>query len=111
MLKKRLIPVLILSPRSAGAQPGPACYGQGGVEPTVTDANLLLGRLGAGNPLGGKIALDVKLAEQAIAPLAASLDMDVHALAEGIVRIAVARISAPCLSILSPLVYGKIVSK
>ncbi|MEE8433193.1 MAG: hydantoinase/oxoprolinase family protein [bacterium] len=83
--------ILNVGPRSAGAQPGPACYGQGGVEPTVTDANLLLGRLGAGNPLGGQIALDTNLAEKAIAPLAARLGLDVHALAEGIVRIAVAR--------------------
>ena len=83
--------ILNVGPRSAGAQPGPACYGQGGVEPTVTDANLLLGRLSAGNPLGGQIVLDVQLAEKAIAPLAARLGLDVPALAEGIVRIAVAR--------------------
>ena len=83
--------ILNVGPRSAGAQPGPACYGQGGAEPTVTDANLLLGRLGAGNPLGGKIVLDAGLAEKAIAPLAARLGLDTPALAEGIVRIAVAR--------------------
>src|SRR6202035_1608799 len=47
---------LTVGPRSAGARPGPACYGRGGTEPTVTDANVLLGRLGTHQPLGGSIA-------------------------------------------------------
>jgi N-methylhydantoinase A/acetone carboxylase, beta subunit len=51
---------LRVGPRSAGAQPGPACYGLGGREPTVTDANLVLGRLGADRFLGGEMKLDVR---------------------------------------------------
>ncbi|MDP6088511.1 MAG: hydantoinase/oxoprolinase family protein, partial [Nitrospinota bacterium] len=48
-----------VGPRSAGAEPGPACYGRGGVEPTVTDANLVLGRLNPASFLGGRLGLDV----------------------------------------------------
>ena len=54
---------LRVGPQSAGAQPGPACYGLGGTEPTVTDANLVLGRLGADRFLGGEMKLDVAAAE------------------------------------------------
>ncbi len=75
-------------PRSAGAVPGPACYGRGGEEPTVTDANLLLGRLGTDAPLAGGVALDRAAAEQAVGGLAAELDLDLPACAEGIVRVA-----------------------
>jgi N-methylhydantoinase A len=57
---------LRVGPESAGAEPGPACYGKGGVEPTVTDANLILGRLDPGQFLGGEIALDVDAARDAI---------------------------------------------
>ena len=57
---------LRVGPQSAGAQPGPACYGLGGEEPTVTDANLVLGRLGADRFLGGEMQLDVAAAEQAL---------------------------------------------
>ena len=57
---------LRVGPQSAGAQPGPACYGLGGEEPTVTDANLVLGRLGADRFLGGEMKLDVKAAERAL---------------------------------------------
>src|ERR671934_1132113 len=53
-------------PESAGAEPGPACYGLGGERPTVTDANLLLGRLGADRFLGGEMRLDIAAAERAI---------------------------------------------
>lgn len=59
--------LLKVGPESAGAMPGPACYGQGGARPTLTDANLLLGYLDAGFFLGGKMALDVEAAERAIA--------------------------------------------
>ena len=55
-----------LGPQSAGAAPGPACYGLGGTEPTVTDANLVLGRLGADRFLGGEMKLDVAAAERAL---------------------------------------------
>jgi N-methylhydantoinase A len=58
---------LRVGPRSAGAQPGPACYGRGGEDPTVTDANLVLGYLGDGAVLGGEVVLDRGLAEAAVA--------------------------------------------
>ena len=57
--------LLKVGPRSAGADPGPACYGQGGAEPTLTDANLVLGILNPDNFLGGRQRLRVDLAEQA----------------------------------------------
>jgi N-methylhydantoinase A len=79
---------LRVGPRSAGAVPGPACYGRGGEEPTVTDANLLLGRLSARSPLAGGVALDVEAARLAISRLAASLGLAELDAAEGIVRIA-----------------------
>jgi len=79
---------LRVGPQSAGAEPGPACYGRGGSEPTVTDANLLLGRLAAGSELAGGIALDVDAARTAIGKLAASLGLDELVTAEGIVRVA-----------------------
>jgi len=79
---------LRVGPRSAGAEPGPACYGRGGAEPTVTDANLLLGRLAAGSELAGGVTLDPEAAERAVGTLAASLDLDPLAAAEGIVRVA-----------------------
>jgi len=75
-------------PRSAGADPGPACYGRGGTEPTVTDANLLLGRLGADAELAGGVALDAGAAERALAELGRSLGLDSLETAAGIVRVA-----------------------
>jgi N-methylhydantoinase A len=79
---------LRVGPRSAGAQPGPACYGRGGVEATVTDANLLLGRLDPGYFLGGRMSLDLDLARAAIERLAGELDMEPLELAASIVEIA-----------------------
>jgi N-methylhydantoinase A len=79
---------LSVGPRSAGARPGPACYGRGGTEPTVTDANVLLGRLGTNQPLGGEIALDRHAAQAAIATLAAKIGLAPIAMAEGILRLA-----------------------
>ncbi|HEY7960619.1 MAG TPA: hydantoinase/oxoprolinase family protein [Solirubrobacteraceae bacterium] len=79
---------LRVGPRSAGAVPGPACYGRGGREPTVTDANLLLGRLLDDAPLAGELTLDRAAAEHAIAGLARTLDLDTVRCAEGIVRVA-----------------------
>jgi N-methylhydantoinase A len=79
---------LRVGPRSAGAQPGPACYGRGGTEPTVTDANLLLGNLAADSTLAGGVALDAEAAEQAVAALAAELGLDPLETAAGIVRVA-----------------------
>ncbi len=84
---------LHVGPRSAGAEPGPACYGRGGTEPTVTDANVVLGRLGS-RMLGGSIRADRGLAEKAVGALAAKLGVaSVEAMAEGIVRIAVAQMA------------------
>jgi N-methylhydantoinase A len=79
---------LRVGPRSAGADPGPACYGQGGSEPTVTDANLLLGRLLHDAPLAGGVQLDQGAAERAVAELAGALGLPTLACAEGIVRVA-----------------------
>ena len=85
---------LQVGPLSAGARPGPAAYGLGGTEPTVTDANVVLGRMGTDRLLGGAIRLDAALARAAVARVAARLGLGVHAAAEGIVRIAVARMTS-----------------
>jgi N-methylhydantoinase A len=79
---------LRVGPRSAGAEPGPACYGRGGGEPTVTDANLLLGNLAADSRLAGGVALDAEAAATAIGALARSLDLAPLETAAGIVRVA-----------------------
>ena len=79
-----------VGPQSAGARPGPACYGQGGTEATVTDANLVLGRLSPRGLLNGEMALDVDLARKAIAPLAQRLGFTVERTAHGILGIVVA---------------------
>jgi N-methylhydantoinase A len=84
---------LRVGPQSAGASPGPACYGLGGSEPTVTDANLMLGRLGADRFLGGEMPLDVKAAERALARVAEPLGMDTISVADGILRIAATAMS------------------
>src|SRR5439155_1387215 len=78
---------LRVGPESAGADPGPACYGRGSA-PTVTDANLVLGRLVESEFLGGAMRLDRARAERAIAPLARRLGRSVEATAAGIVRVA-----------------------
>jgi N-methylhydantoinase A len=79
---------LRVGPRSAGADPGPACYGRGGQEPTVTDANLLLGFLAADAPLAGGVELDTEAAARAIGRLADELGMDTPDCAAGIIRVA-----------------------
>jgi N-methylhydantoinase A len=79
---------LRVGPQSAGAVPGPACYGLGGEQPTVTDANLLLGRLIPDAPLAGGLTLDRSAAERAVGTLADELSIDTLACAEGIVRVA-----------------------
>jgi N-methylhydantoinase A len=76
-----------VGPQSAGAVPGPACYGRDGTAPTVTDANLILGALGTKSVLGGRMALDRKLAEQAIMDVARPLGLDLVTAAAGIVKI------------------------
>ncbi len=80
--------LLQVGPVSAGALPGPACYGQGGQRATVTDANLVLGRLRAEAFLGGSMQLDVQAAVDACARLAQPLGMSVEQLATGIIRLA-----------------------
>jgi N-methylhydantoinase A len=79
---------LRVGPRSAGAVPGPACYGRGGTEPTVTDANLLLGNLAADSTLAGGVPLDVEAARAAVGALAGGLGLGEVETAEGIVRVA-----------------------
>jgi N-methylhydantoinase A len=79
---------LRVGPRSAGADPGPACYGRGGTEPTVTDANLMLGVLSPDSTLAGGVALDAEAARVAVARLGESLGLGELETAEGIVRIA-----------------------
>jgi N-methylhydantoinase A len=76
--------ILHVGPESAGADPGPACYGRGGRAPTVTDANLVRGLLDARNFLGGRIALDTDAARRAVETVARALDTDVLTAAEGI---------------------------
>ena len=79
---------LKVGPRSAGAVPGPACYGQGGAEPTVSDANLLLGYLNSERIYGGSIRLDPARAESAIGPLAARFGFSLIEAAHGVVEVA-----------------------
>jgi N-methylhydantoinase A len=87
--------ILQVGPQSAGAEPGPACYGLGNDRPTVTDANVLTGRIDAARPIGGKIArLDVDAARRAIAThVGEPLGLDAMAAAEAIIRIANSRMA------------------
>ena len=80
--------LLRVGPQSAGAEPGPVAYAKGGTEPTVTDANLALGRLDAGSFLGGEMELDLRAAETAIARLGDSLTLNAVSTALAITRIA-----------------------
>lgn len=79
--------LLRVGPQSAGAVPGPACYGLGGTEATVTDADLVLGRLDADHFLGGRIRLDRRRSEEALARLGEPLGLDVVDAAEAVVEI------------------------
>jgi N-methylhydantoinase A len=80
---------LRVGPRSAGADPGPACYGRGGIEPTVTDCNLLLGYLNHGSLLGGELAIDLERAEAAVRErLARPLGVDIYAAAAAVIEVA-----------------------
>lgn len=78
---------LRVGPASAGSEPGPACYGRGGSAPTVTDCQLLLGRLTSEFPLASRLALDVELARAAIRPLAEELGLDVDEAAAGALEV------------------------
>lgn len=79
---------LVVGPQSAGAFPGPACYGKGGTQPTVSDANLILGYLDGDRVLGDGLALNAKAASAAIQPLADDMGMGVQDAALGIIRVA-----------------------
>jgi N-methylhydantoinase A len=85
---------LKVGPQSAGADPGPIAYGQGGAEPTITDANVVLGRIGAGDFLGGEMQLDRAAAQAGIeARLGRRLGMDTAEAARAVIAIAVAKMS------------------
>jgi len=84
---------LHVGPRSAGADPGPACYGRGGAEPTLTDANLLAGRLDADYFLGGTMPLDSGAAGRALGALGKQIGTDAPSVARGVLRYAVAQMS------------------
>jgi len=79
---------LRVGPRSAGARPGPACYGRGGSEATVTDANLVLGRIDPNGFAGGQMTLDAELAATAVADLAGQFGLSTVAMADGICDVA-----------------------
>lgn len=85
---------LLVGPRSAGAKPGPVCYGRGGSEPTVTDVNLLLGRLDAATFLGGAFALDLEGARAALMDrIATPLGLDLDRAAAGILAVVNAKLA------------------
>jgi N-methylhydantoinase A len=93
--------VLRVGPKSAGARPGPACYGQGGTAPTLTDAYLLCGYLNPDHFLGGRMPLRRDLAEAAMDPIAKALAMDVSAAAESCVAVATSNMVARLLPYLA----------
>jgi N-methylhydantoinase A len=84
---------LRVGPQSAGADPGPACYGRGGTQPTVTDANLFLGRLDSSYFLGGRMALDEEAAGRALTAVAGEIGLSATELAEGMLSIINARMA------------------
>src|SRR4051812_18733112 len=84
---------LRVGPRSAGAVPGPAAYGRGGTEPTVSDANLILGYLDAASPLAGGVELDREAAERALRSLGDRAGLSLEDVAAGIVRVASAEMA------------------
>ena len=86
--------ILQIGPDSAGSDPGPACYGLGNMRPTVTDANLILGRINPDRPLGGRAALDVEAAKTAVQThVGDPLGLDVMAAAEAVIAVANARMA------------------
>jgi N-methylhydantoinase A len=84
---------LRVGPESAGADPGPACYGRGGTQPTVTDANVVLGRVDPANFAGGSMTLDADAARDAVAGLGRELGLETTPLAEGICDVANAKMA------------------
>ncbi len=83
---------LKVGPQSAGADPGPAAYGLGGKEPTVTDAHVVVGTLGEETPLAGRLALDVGAAGEAVSRVGVPLALDLDAAAEGVIAVATAHL-------------------
>jgi N-methylhydantoinase A len=96
-------PVLKVGPRSAGAAPGPACYGRGGTQPTLSDAYLICGYLAEDVPLAGRIELRRDLAEQAMRPIATALGGDATAAAESCLAVATANMLANALPFIARL--------
>ena len=94
---------LRVGPKSAGAEPGPASYGRGGLEPTVTDANVHLGRVNPNYFLGGRMSLYPELAADALSRLATKLEFDREGLAEGILDV----INARMASLMRQLTVGR----
>jgi N-methylhydantoinase A len=83
---------LRVGPESAGADPGPAAYGRGGKEATLTDAHVVVGALGAERPLAGRVALDPEAARAAVAQVAEKVGLDLESAAEGIIAVAMAHV-------------------
>jgi N-methylhydantoinase A len=92
---------LRVGPRSAGAVPGPACYGRGGHDPTVTDANVVLGRMPADSPLGGGLSIEIDRAVKSIQPVAGRIGKSVTDAALGIVKIAEANMASAVRAVTS----------
>jgi N-methylhydantoinase A len=90
--------LLRVGPRSAGARPGPACYGRGGTEPTVTDAAVVLGLLPA-RELAGRTAIDLRLAREAMLPLARRLGLELEVAAQGVLAIVSAAMASAIRSV------------
>ncbi len=92
---------LRVGPRSAGAVPGPACYGRGGLDPTVTDANVVLGRILADRFLGGGMTIEIDRAVRAVQPLADRMGKSLTDAALGVVRVAEANMAAAVRAVTS----------
>ena len=93
--------ILHVGPQSAGSEPGPVCYGRGGAEPTVTDADLVLGRLDPDRFASGRLALDLDAATAALARLGSRLGLDVEATAAATVRLVDAHMTDAMRRVLS----------
>ena len=93
--------ILKVGPRSAGAEPGPACYGRGGTEPTVTDAYVQLGIVDPKTFLGGRLPLDPKLAEEALTRVGAKLGLTADQLAAGVLDVATANMHAQLMPLMA----------
>lgn len=85
--------VLSVGPHSAGSVPGPAAFGRGGTEPTITDANVVLGLIGTDVPLGGEIQLDREAARASVGRLSEEIGLSIEEMADGILRIATAKLA------------------